>query len=78
VVGDDVKHSVPEEPESSILRLAQTRRRLDDLVQHRLQPLRLNDSPKHPANCALLLTQSVCARNLLDVGDLTRAHVEEL
>src|SRR5262249_33022094 len=68
-VRDDVEKAVAEQPQAPVRRPAETRRRLDNLVEHRLQPSAARDGPEDAAADDLLLAQP-----LKLAGEIARAQ----
>jgi hypothetical protein len=52
-----MEQPIPEEPQRAVVGVAQPLAGFDDLVEDRLEPLRLSDGSKHAADCPLLRPQ---------------------
>lgn len=57
LMGDGVEEAVLEEPESALVRLADSPTCLDHLIEHRLQSIRAGDRSEDVAERALLLAE---------------------
>jgi hypothetical protein len=58
-LGNDVEDIALSQPQLPILPLAKPDSRIDDLVEHRLQPLATRHSAQHVPNRVLLLAQAL-------------------